>query len=1675
MNFRLAIFVSIIVCSNLVQAQTSNIQLPVVIPPSPEVTQLSKVGNVSTGLHTGSASVTIPLYSFNVNKLEVNIGLNYSSNGIKLDEIPGRAGLGWNLLAGGVVNRTIHDEPDGDVAFLPPPSDLTVKNQALYSWINGSTSYDTEWDEYSYSFNGISGKFFLDNNGNGYCIPHNNYKVKVNGFSTGSKNVEITSPEGIRYEFGASIKEKTRNINIGGGNGSVSKSAFYETAWFLERIVTPEGGIVNFNYQALEIKTTQGRWQTVIVAPTYTATECTSINCQGSEQSGLNAIEYSTYAIKNINTDGINIDFIYGNRPDASGDMMLTYLMVKESGSVIPVKRYAFKYHVPDYQDGLVNKRFFLEKLSSDNIGTSNGTDISQGKWETHQFSYYDMDNMPNRLTYGQDWWGYNNGKTNSVFAPKSLIWSNGADRTPGTITEMQKGLLQKVTYPTSGTDEFIYEPHTISTYTTTPIWDNRNLNANGTGINGEVTSRSTDFIITGDQYTNLTYRCFNHPAIPYDGNTQPDKIFVLKVKKSATNEVVLERRLYNYGSGEESLYLLNNTSYYLELTVKGEVNAGTAAISFNPTTNTSCVNQIIGGVRVKQINSFDPIAQKTSSKYFKYAAVNTQNRSSGVGILKTENETDYKTGQVCTMGQMTGYTVTCNNTMISSNSISPYFSFNGSPVAYTNVIESDDANFLNGCTEHIFHTYVSSTALLVLLGSSPLGAPTNISSDLNGMENKTRFYKKSTEGLVLLKEIVNNYGYGGITNNKSSTIVRKRYDYQPQASDYSDAMFSGYDVVQYFFNSSWVRLESTVTTEYDQDGGNPLSNTVSYIYGEPTHLQPTKIVTTTSNSLSKSVVNKYPKDFVSSDPTSPNAYDLMVTKNIIIPVVQQINYLETATPTVLSQNKTEYDIFNGGLIAPRFVKSSIRDNSLENRIAFNSYNTKGKVLEQQKVNDVLHSYIWGYQPERSIAEVINGAANEIAYTSFEAGEGKGNWSFNNAIPSSSAITGGLSFNLSTSGTISKPVSSSGSYIISYWTMNTSPLSITGTVSVNEGEQANGWRYFEHKLTGVSTVSINGSGLIDELRLYPVGGFMTSYTYKPLTGIISAADANSRITSYDYDGMGRLTLVRDQNKNILKKYCYNLFGQAEDCGQGSIYTNTSIDEDFLSQNCPTGANAIPYHVFIPQGTFTSEISTTVATDKARAYAQTLANENGMCGWVNIAINSYYNSQVCTNGSQPVPYFVSIPAASYNSMISQADADAKAEQQAQTVANQNGLCIWLSAAIGGAFTPTCPTGMSAAGIYVSLSAGAATSTLSQGDADNKARIKAQTIADQAGVCYYSSIAISGNYTPTNCPAGTTATPKYISISAGAFTSTISQSDANNKAEQAAQNLANQSAICYYSSVAIAGNYTPTNCPAGTTTKPVYITITAGTYTSTISQADADNKAQQAAQNQANLNATCIWSSDALDKYFYKQTCPFQAVPVPFYVSLPAGAYTSTISKTDANNKAEQYGQSQADSYGSCIYESDDQTGNYYKEGCPAGTIPVAYYVSVPAGMFSSYNSKDEANAQARQYGQDQANQNGQCTSNQLYIRLYKADYLDGYVLKLTAEDGTEYQYNVQVFWGFQYHGTIPPGKYRVQIYNTIYGSSINKWFWIGGTFIQGDHVDLYNVEINTNYFDMSIEG
>lgn len=257
------------------------------------------------------------------------------------------------------------------------------------------------------------------------------------------------------------------------------------------------------------------------------------------------------------------------------------------------------------------------------------------------------------------------------------------------------------------------------------------------------------------------------------------------------------------------------------------------------------------------------------------------------------------------------------------------------------------------------------------------------------------------------------------------------------------------------------------------------------------------------------------------------------------------------------------------------FLNATVSGNtlSLDGRYQDESiFQFKDGNLKQITPHDgISTSYVWGYINTEPVAQVTNASPDQIAFSSFES-DGTGNWNYNVNRPLVlGSVTGSkcLDLNNVDGSSISKTGLVAGKdYVVSYWSLN-GPYAITGgSNNTRTGRSAlNGWTYYEHSIHATSTtITLTGIGKIDELRLYPKGAQMTSYTYFPHTGLTSMDDPNGEITYYEYDGLGRLKNVKDYQGNIIKNYQYNY--------QGSCGPNCSV----LAMQTFNATNTLSYPV-----------------------------------------------------------------------------------------------------------------------------------------------------------------------------------------------------------------------------------------------------------------------------------------------------------------------------------------------------------------------------------------------------------------------------------------------------------------------------------------------------------------
>jgi hypothetical protein len=65
-------------------AQDKVLDLPVVIPPSPNAASLGKFGDIAVGAYTGIPNISIPVYTVKVGSFVLPITLQYHSQGLKV-------------------------------------------------------------------------------------------------------------------------------------------------------------------------------------------------------------------------------------------------------------------------------------------------------------------------------------------------------------------------------------------------------------------------------------------------------------------------------------------------------------------------------------------------------------------------------------------------------------------------------------------------------------------------------------------------------------------------------------------------------------------------------------------------------------------------------------------------------------------------------------------------------------------------------------------------------------------------------------------------------------------------------------------------------------------------------------------------------------------------------------------------------------------------------------------------------------------------------------------------------------------------------------------------------------------------------------------------------------------------------------------------------------------------------------------------------------------------------------------------------------------------------------------------------------------------------------------------------------------------------------------------------
>jgi hypothetical protein len=307
---------------------------------------------------------------------------------------------------------------------------------------------------------------------------------------------------------------------------------------------------------------------------------------------------------------------------------------------------------------------------------------------------------------------------------------------------------------------------------------------------------------------------------------------------------------------------------------------------------------------------------------------------------------------------------------------------------------------------------------------------------------------------------------------------------------------------------------------------------------------------------------------------------------------------------------------------------------------------------------------IYDYNDNYIVASVVNAdpLADAPAYTSFETSS-LGGWVLTGSTaPGVGAMTGTQSFALSSGNSLAAPMNTAKSYTVSLWA--TSAVSVNGGIApIKSAPVINGFTYYEYTIpAGSSTAVISGNASIDELRLYPQMARMKTTTYDPLIGKTSECDENNRITYYEYDNLGRLKFVKDENHYALKMYEYNNVSPAKQNGCPGTYTNGFLSEVFTKSNC--GADMLGENIAytVPAGRYSSSLSQADADARAETDILTngQANADASPGckvlFYNVAESAQFTTESCDPGFKGNVVTYSVPERKYFSTVDQLTAN-----------------------------------------------------------------------------------------------------------------------------------------------------------------------------------------------------------------------------------------------------------------------------------------------------------------------------------------------------------------------------------------------------------------------------------
>lgn len=1201
-NALVALLLAIVSTVTFAQSSPNNVfNVKTMLPTSPEAAALGKFGDVPVGYYTGTANISIPIYTIKEPGLTIPIAVQYHGGGIKVEDQATNVGLGFSLEPGGAIIQVVNGTEDK--YDILENSDSTgyayVRNRSItgaytqgteigvnnwqcyvsfgtcfigndgtgdtYTTLTRLLAGDGQPDIYQYNFPGASGKFYI--NPVTHQIVLIDPKAKINFVRINDSSWSATTLDGNKFFFNALETSSTYVVSIHTGY-----------TWKLTSIVLASGKTINFNY-------TNGHYSWYTYNEQYHDDYLYGLNPTG--QHGLvpylDISQHNTRNLTSITTTDLTIQFNLSSRSDLDinhrdSSKRIASIDIIDPISTKKVKSFNFSYSYFPFSTiggnfgqstasldtatlNVLGRRLRLDSIQE--VGYSPSGVAST--LPAYRFRYDSSAVLPLKTSCARDYWGYYNGQNNanllpdlsyfhysgdSAFSnlPATFLYNyyfTGANRVPDT-SKMFVGMLRRIVYPTGGFSDFGYESNSFSNYNYPDsakiaatikhaTAQDKNLSTDSTStahlvFHGNTIIRFTNTISKGVPIQGLGFNDLKNSIIQLVRivNGSPT---ILQTWQMANSDSVA----FNAAGGQmvwnQDVSVPYNVSAYYVVSVglpdtlgpqntSGKTAFVSAVISYYDTAGANLKMSYGGGVRIASIKNYAAAGQLAAQKVIRY----TNDDGSSSGLLMTPLKYYYPrtlwfsyippSGTAC-INNIYGTDTTW---FMSDDGAVPFSdAAGGNIIGYSKVDELSLApdNSTDGKHTYYYNNHVSNYKL-----NNP-----NDPDLTNGLVAKEEVQNSNLDTLQQTA-----YYYTDINPSVVSFTGIKIFsnwiglDQCTPPSGMTPYPYKKYEIDFYPITSRWLLPQQKTTTLYA--GGHTSAVTTNYYYNAIG--QKTREESYDSKGQKRTIVSVYPYDTTGSQAQSlrdSSLYDQLLRQKVLV----------DTTETERVDNS--YSIQSGQLVQ-NDTKTSIRRNPSFVNISFDQYGAF-KTIQQITQKGLTTSLVWNDSYDYVIAECKNAKVSAVAYTSFEK-DGVGYWAVGSATRDTTAsITGTTSYNLS-NGNISKSGLPNGYYILSYWSTN-GPKTITGgAVSVATGRTVGSWTYYEHLLKdSTSSVTISGTGSIDELRIFPRDAQMTSYTYDRLKGISAMSAPNGEVMYYVYDDFGRLRFIKDWLGNIIKSFQYN--------------------------------------------------------------------------------------------------------------------------------------------------------------------------------------------------------------------------------------------------------------------------------------------------------------------------------------------------------------------------------------------------------------------------------------------------------------------------------------------------------------------------------------------------------